>query len=57
MAKEEIKVDLKVDSKEFDELINKANELNNLLEKAKTLVDELASSEINIQFNSNYHQE
>ena len=42
---------LKIDSYSFNETLNKINELNEALKKAKSLIDELAENKVLLNLN------
>lgn len=46
---ETVEVQAKIDMAEVDELIKKVNELNKKLKEAKSLVDELASVDLELK--------
>lgn len=48
---ENLKAMLKIDSYSFNDTLNKINELNEALKKAKSLINELAESKVLLNLN------
>lgn len=51
MNEKEINLSVKVETSDIDTAVGKAKELNHLLEKANSLLHELADMEINLSVN------